>query len=398
LNERNGVKWIIEDHTGADPARSGEHSREGCYSDRMVNGMGARIKDAEGTEYLDFCLANGSLVLGHQNDDFFEDIQHKADLTTMSGPREEMESNYSRMIHGAFPSMERSLFLGSGNVATDKALELARRQTGRKVIIMIAPDRYDLSGEGYENTIHVPFNDLDALTGALVKEEVAALFLEPVPCFPGPLVPEVDYLHQLREIADTNDLVLIFDETTTGFRLEMGGAQEHYRVRPDITILGKIAGGGYPIGIVGASVDMIETRSSKAAVLGSSISDPLSIAAGMATVGRLSREGHGRLNEMGEQLEKGLEAVLNEFHVRYKTSVVGSMFQLFLDPEGPQASGGNKGAYRELYPKVRDKLLENGVLFSPLQRGTNFISTAHTEEDIDDSVNAILVSLGEVAL
>ncbi len=380
-----------------DPSKPNEYSSENCYPDRIISGRDARIKDIDGKEYLDFCLANGSLVLGHQDKDFLEAVQYHTNLAAQIGQRQELISNYSRMIHEAFPSMERTLFMESGDMATAQAMEIARLHADRKVIVRAVPEQSCPNEGEIENMVSVPFNDLDCMTGEMIKNEVAAIILQPVPCFPGPMVPEEDYLHQLREIADANDILLIFDERTTGFRLAMGGAQEHYHVRPDITILGKVAGGGYPIGICGASEDLMDARISKMTEADISNIDPFPIAAGMETVRRLRMADHVHLNQMGERMGRGLEAVLNEFHVRYKASTVGSMFQVFLDPMGVDV-GGRRATERNLYRKVWDIAFENGVLFSPSQNGTNFISTAHNEDDIDEAVNAILVSLGEAVL
>lgn len=398
LNELNGSQFLLEDLIAPGDRSFGERHREGCCSDQIVKGQGAKIVDIGGNEYLDFCLANGSMIIGHPEKEFLEAVRLRVEETERTGNRAELESNFSETINEAFPSMERSLFLESRNLATEFALKSARLRTGRKSIIKVVSNLSYLTQEAAENTVLVPFNDLDRLCVSLSREAVAAIILEPVPCFPGPIVPEDSYLERVREIADGNGIVLIFDEVTTGFRLAMGGAQERFRVRPDLTILGKVAGGGLPIGICGGLDDLMDEGSSYVCRSGSVPSSVLPVAAGLETVQRLRGQGHDRLNEMGERMGKGLEAVLNEFHVRYKAEAIGSIFQVFLDPSGQKAGVQDRNMRKELYPKVREKLLENKVHFSPLQEGTNFISTAHTMNDIDDTVNAVLVSLGEVAL
>ena len=397
MNELHGSRFLLEDLIVLRDRSGGENDGEKCYSDQIVKGKGAKIIDIDSNKYLDFCLGNGSLILGHQEKEFLEAVGLRVEESGRTGTRTDLEASFSETIHEAFPSMERSLFLESRSSAIEFAFQLARLKTGRRTMVKVSFDRSSPSQEAVENTIRVPFDDLDRLFGSLPKEEVAAIILEPVPCFPGPMIPDADYLEQVREFADVNGIVLIFDEVTTGFRIGSGGAQEHYRVRPDLTILGKIAG-GLQMGICGGPDELLDERSSSALRSRSAPSDVLPIAAGLETVQRLRSQGHDRLNEMGERMSKGLEAVLNEFHVRYKAATIGSIFQVFLDPVGPLSSELDSIMKTELYPKVREKLLENKMYFSPLQKGTNFICTAHTVNDIDDAVNAVLVSLGEVAL
>jgi glutamate-1-semialdehyde 2,1-aminomutase len=384
------------DVTGSEPSKPYGCSAESCRMDRIMCGRGARIRDASEKEYLDFCLGSGALVLGHADDDFLDNVR-RADSACISEAKEGLEAQYAKMIREAFPSMECSLFMDSENAALVRAVEMARLLTGRNVVIKIVAGCSRSRTEG-ENTLVMPFNDLESLTGSCALREAAALILEPVPCFPGPVVPNAGYLHDLREIADANDIMLVFNEINTGFRLAMGGAQEYYRVIPDITVLGKIAGGGYPIGVLGAPADLMRSKDLKVNELGPALTSTFPLMAGMETMERLRLQGHDRLNEMGERMGRGLEAVLNEFHVRYKASAVGSMFQVFLDLDDSLATRAGSGKRPDLYPRVWERLLENGVLFSPWQRGTNFISTAHTDTDIDDTVNAILISLGEIAL
>jgi glutamate-1-semialdehyde 2,1-aminomutase len=193
-------------------------------------------------------------------------------------------------------------------------------------------------------------------------------------------------------------VLLIFDEVITGFRLAMGGAQEHYGVRPDITTLGKIAGGGLPIGVFGASEDIMNRISPSGNVYqaGTFSGNPMSLAAGMTAVKQLAAVGHDTLNANGERMRQGLEAILNEFHVRYQVSGIGSMFQVFFTGGGVNDYQDAKRSDTALFMKVFHKLLENGIYLPPSQFETNFLSTAHTEADVDETVNAFAMSLGEV--
>jgi glutamate-1-semialdehyde 2,1-aminomutase len=391
-----------------------------CY---IKSGKGSRITDVDGNEYIDYCMAYGPLILGHADPKVIGAIKAQADLGTLYGAPIEMEVDYARLIKQYYPSMEMMRFVSSGTEATMHAIRLARGYTGRKKIIKVegafhgshdvvlvkagsgatthsSPDSAGVLEEVTRNTLIVPYNDPDAILRAINenKGEVAAMILEPVIGNAGPILPKEGYLQQLREIATAEDVLLIFDEVITGFRLAMGGAQEYYGVRPDITTLGKIAGGGMPIGIFGASEDIMKRISPSGNVYqaGTFSGNPMSLAAGMEAVKQLAAVGHDTLNANGERMRQGLEAILNEFHVRYRVSGIGSMFQVFFTTGEVNDYQDAKRSDTVLFMKVFHKLLENGIYLPPSQFETNFLSTAHTEADVDETVNAFAMSLGEV--
>jgi glutamate-1-semialdehyde 2,1-aminomutase len=391
-----------------------------CY---IKSGKGSKITDVDDNEYIDYCMAYGPLILGHADQKVIEAIKAQADLGTLYGAPVEMEIDYARLINHHYPSMEMMRFVNSGTEATMHAIRLARGYTGRKKIIKVegafhgshdavlvkagsgatthsAPDSAGVPEEVTRNTLIVPYNDPEAMIRSVRdnKGEVAAMILEPVIGNAGPILPKEGYLEQLREIATANDVLLIFDEVITGFRLAMGGAQEYYRVRPDMTTLGKIAGGGMPIGIYGASEEIMKKVSPSGNVYqaGTFSGNPMSLAAGMAAVKQLEIVGHGSLNANGERMRQGLEAILNEFHVRYRVSGIGSMFQVFFTSGEVNDYQDAKRSDTVLFMKVFHKLLENGIYLPPSQFETNFLSTAHTESDVDEMVNAFAMSLGEV--
>lgn len=391
-----------------------------CYIRR---GKGSRITDVDGNEYVDYCMAYGPLILGHADPKVVGAIQAQAELGTLYGAPVEMEIDYARLINQYYPSMEMMRFVNSGTEATMHAIRLARGYTGRKKIIKVegafhgshdavlvkagsgatthsSPDSAGVPEEVTRNTLIVPFNDPEAILRSIRenKGEVAAMILEPVIGNAGPILPKEGYLEQLREMATAEDVLLIFDEVITGFRLAMGGAQEHYGVRPDITTLGKIAGGGLPIGIFGASEDIMKRISPSGNVYqaGTFSGNPMSLAAGMETVKELASVGHEDLNANGERMRQGLEAIMNEFHVRYRVSGIGSMFQVFFTSGEVNDYQDAKRSDTVLFMKVFHKLLENGIYLPPSQFETNFLSTAHTEADVDETVNAFAMCLGEV--
>jgi glutamate-1-semialdehyde 2,1-aminomutase len=391
-----------------------------CY---IKSGKGCHITDADDNEYVDYCMAFGPLILGHAHPKVIAAIKDQADLGTLYGAPIEMEVDYARMINHYYPSMEMMRFVNTGTEATMHAIRLARGFTGRKRIIKMegafhgshdavlvkagsgatthsAPDSAGVPEEVTRNTLIVPYNDPDAVIRSIRenKGEVAAIILEPVIGNSGPILPKDGYLRHLREIATSEDVLLIFDEVITGFRLAMGGAQEYYDVRPDITTLGKIAGGGMPIGIFGGSEEIMKRISPSGNVYqaGTFSGNPMSLAAGMETVRQLAAIGHESLDANGERMRQGLEGILNEFHVRYRVSGIGSMFQVFFTTGEVNDYQDAKRSDANLFMKVFHKLLEGGIYLPPSQYETNFLSTAHTGSDIDDTVSAFAMALGEV--
>lgn len=391
-----------------------------CY---IKSGNGSRITDVDDNEYIDYCMGYGPLILGHAHPKVIDAIKSQAEIGTLYGAPIEMELEYARLINEHYPSMEMIRFVNSGTEATMHAIRLARGYTGRKKIIKVegafhgshdavlvkagsgatthsAPDSAGVPEEVTRNTLIVPFNDPEAIITSIRanRDEVAAMILEPVIGNAGPILPKDGYLEQLREIATAEDILLIFDEVITGFRLAMGGAQEYYHVKSDITTLGKVAGGGMPIGIFGASEDIMKKISPSGNVYqaGTFSGNPMSLAAGIETVKQLALIGHETLDANGERMREGLEAILNEFHVRYRVSGIGSMFQVFFTTGEVNDYRDAKRCDTTLFMKVFHKMLENGVYLPPSQFETNFLSTAHTEADVDETVNAFLISLGEV--
>jgi len=248
------------------------------------------------------------------------------------------------------------------------------------------------------NTMVVPYNDLGAMERALRddKGEVAALIVEPILGNIGPVLPEDGYLHGLRELTDRYGALLIFDEVITGLRLGLGGAQEWYGVRPDMTILGKIVGGGLPIGIFGASREIMSLVSpvGKVYQAGTFSGNPMSLAAGLETVRLLQEEGYEGLFAGGERVMAGLRAVLAELGLEYQVQGIGPMFQVFLSAkpvrDHAQAIRCDEKGFRSLY----GRLLQEGVYVPPSQFETCFLSTVHTQRDIERTIEAYARALG----
>jgi glutamate-1-semialdehyde 2,1-aminomutase len=392
-----------------------------CYIER---GKGSKLIDVDGLEYIDYCMAFGPLVLGHAHPRVVRAVQDQAEKGTLYGAPVEAEAQFAGLIRDNYPSVEMLRIVNSGTEATMHAIRLARGYTARKKILKFegcfhgahdavlvkagsgatthsAPNSLGVLEEVAANTLLAPFNDLEAARRALEanRGEVAAIIVEPVMGNIGPVPPKEGYLQALRELATGHGAMLIFDEVITGFRLSMGGAQRLYGVRPDITTLGKIAGGGLPIGVFGASEEMMSLISplGKVYQAGTFSGNPVSLAAGLATINELREQGHEGLDRKGEVLRAGLRDALRESKVEHQVAGLGSMFQLFLSGRPISNYQDALSADAELFNRLFLRLLDKGVYLAPSQFETNFLSTAHSDGDLRRTVDAFAEALSEVS-
>jgi glutamate-1-semialdehyde 2,1-aminomutase len=382
---------------------------------------GCRLTDVDGNDYIDLCMGYGPLILGHQPEPVKEAIQSQLDRGWLYGTPCESEVRYARKIREYMPSMRMMRFVSTGGEATMSAIRAARGYTGRDKIIKIeggfhgahdgvlvkagsgaatmgVPDSLGVPKDFTKHTLQVPFNDIKAMEAALDsnKGEVACVIMEPVMCNMGPILPKDEYLRAVRNVTREHDVVLIFDEVVTGFRIGMFGAQGYYGVEPDMTTLGKIAGGGLPIGIFGGRKEIMENIAPQGGVYqaGTFNGNPLSLAAGMAMVEYCDENRvHLKLNEAGEALRQALAELLKRTKLDYSVAGTASMFQVFFGPK----PGNYQEALRcnkELYHKFWSRMLENGAFLPPSQFETCFLSTAHEKRDIEDLLRAYIKSFG----
>ncbi|QLH74300.1 MAG: glutamate-1-semialdehyde 2,1-aminomutase [Methanomassiliicoccales archaeon] len=395
----------------------------GPYPLYIKAGKGPMIYDVDGNEYIDYCMGFGPLILGHARKEVVDALRAQLDLGTLYGAPVEKELHMARLLHRHYPSMEMMRFVSSGTEATMHAIRLARGHTGRKKLIKVegafhgahdpvlvragsgatthcAPDSLGIPDEVTRNTLLVPYNDIRAVRRTLLenKGEVAAMILEPVIGNAGPILPKDGYLQELRELTSQHDVLLIFDEVITGFRLAMGGAQQYFNVRPDITVLGKIAGGGLPFGAFGASSEIMSSVSplGKVYQAGTFSGNPLSLTAGIETISVLEKEGHDGLSHQGERMRNGLRSILDELHLGFQVVGIGSMFQIFFTEQEVNDYADAKRCDPSLFKKMFDHLLEKGIYLPPSQYETNFLSTAHTAEVIDRTLDGFAEALSEV--
>lgn len=377
----------------------------------IAKGEGCRIFDVDGNEYIDYLCSWGPLILGHAHHEVIDVICKAAKTGTSFGAVTEKEIILANMIKEAFPSVELVRLVNSGTEAAMSAVRLARAFTKRDKIIKIIgcyhghadcflvkagsglttfgiPDSAGVMRATADATICIPFNNVVALEEVFKKigVQVAALIIEPIPGNIGVVKPYKDYLKRLREITKKYGVLLIFDEVITGFRVSYGGAQEIYDVKPDLTILGKIIGGGLPVGAYGGSEEIMKLLAPVGPVYqaGTLSGNPLAVSAGIKTLEILKRpKTYESLENISAKLEDGLHKIFNKASIPHQINRVGSMMTLFFNSMEVTDYNSALNSDTQKYSKIFHLLLERGIYLPPSQYECMFISLAHTEADID---------------
>jgi glutamate-1-semialdehyde 2,1-aminomutase len=384
--------------------------------------QGSRIFDADNLQYIDCVGSWGPMILGHGHRYVVEAVKKAATRGFSFGAPTVREIELAEMIIAAVPSIEMLRLVNSGTEATMSALRLARAATGRTKIVKFdggyhghvdallvkagsggatfnVPDSAGVPKEVTELTISVPYNDLDAVRGAM-SSEVAAVIVEPVAGNMGCVPPAEGFLAGLRELCDEHGALLIFDEVMTGFRVAYGGAQQLYGVRPDITTLGKIIGGGMPIGAYGASRKLMELVSPLGPMYqaGTLSGNPVAVAAGRATLSVLKNSSiYNDLEERSGEFEAGTLHAAEKHGLQATFNRVGSMWTLFFH-EGPVTDfeSANR-SNREKFARFFHLMLGEGVYLPPSQLEAAFFSAAHAKKDILQMIERVDRSLKKVA-
>lgn len=382
----------------------------------IASANGSKIYDEDGNAFIDYCMAYGPMILGHNHPVIKQAIETQLDKGWLYGTPTALEVELAERIRGLYPSIEKMRFVSSGSEATMSAIRLARGYAKKNKIIKIEggfhgahdavlvkagsgatthgePNSPGIPAGVTEHTLQVPYNDIEEMTAIIEKNksDMAAVILEPVLGNVGPVLPEGDYLKEVRAVTAENDVLLIFDEVITGFRLAPGGAQEYFGIKPDLTTLGKIAGGGMPVGIFGGRKDILEMISPEGPVYqaGTFSGSPCSMAAGIAVLDYLkANKVQETLNKRGDLFRKMLSDAVSAKKPDYCVGGLSSLFVIFF--------GGKPLNYRDVlkcdstgYMDFFHKMLNSGVFLPPSQFETNFISLAHTEEDFSRTAEAV---------
>jgi glutamate-1-semialdehyde 2,1-aminomutase len=392
----------------------------------LVRGQGAHVWDADGNRYIDYVGSWGPLILGHSDPEVLEAIIQAARNGTSLGASTPMEADLAVLVAEAFPAIEKVRFVNSGTEATMSAIRLARAATGRKIIVKFEgcyhghsdallvkagsgvatlgiPGSAGVPEEFVEFTVALPYNDVAAVHTAFTKfkDQIACVIVEPVVGNMGCVLPTPGYLAALRMITEKNGTLLIFDEVMTGFRVAFGGASELYGIKPDLTTLGKIIGGGLPVGAYGGSAKLMDMIAPLGPVYqaGTLSGNPLAMAAGIATLCQLKwnrQQFYGQLDEMAGKLVAGVMAAAREAGVAMSANRVGSMFTFFFTDHQVTDWGSAATCDTAKFGRFHGALLDAGVWLPPSQFEAAFLSAAHTPGDIDDTVAAAREALALV--
>ncbi len=386
----------------------------------LTAGEGARVRDADERWYVDYIGAWGPAILGHAHPAVVAAVSEALASGFALGATSPREIELGQAIQRAMPSLERLRFTSSGTEAAMSAIRLARGATGRDLVIKFRGGYHGHSdamlveaGSGVATlgipgsagvpaavaacTIVVPINDLDAVSVALARHrgKVAAIIVEPVAANVGVIGPAKGFLQGLRDLSDQDGAILVFDEVITGFRVAHGGAQERYGVQPDLTVLGKIIGGGLPIGAYGGRLDLMALVAPDGPVYqaGTLSGHPLTMAAGTATLRELGPDSYARLEETGQKLETGLREAIAASRREASIARVGSLLTVFFRVPAPTTTDEAMAADREAYARFFGAMLDAGILLPPSQFEAWFISLAHGDEEIDATIAAARAAL-----
>ncbi|MCY7815029.1 glutamate-1-semialdehyde 2,1-aminomutase [Bacillus haynesii] len=381
----------------------------------MERGKGSKIYDIDGNEYIDYVLSWGPLILGHSNEKVVKEIQKTAEYGTSFGAPTELETELAELVIDRVPSIEIVRMVSSGTEATMSALRLARGYTGRNKIVKFEgcyhghgdsllikagsgvatlglPDSPGVPESIAKNTITVPYNDLESMKLVFQEfgDDIAGVIVEPVAGNMGVVPPVKGFLEGLRKLTETHGALLIFDEVMTGFRVDYNCAQGYFGVTPDLTCLGKVIGGGLPVGAYGGKAEIMEKIAPSGPIYqaGTLSGNPLAMTAGLETLKQLTSESYREFSRKADRLERGISEAAEKNGIPCTFNRAGSMIGFFFTNEPvinyDTAKQSDLGLFAEYYKGMADE----GVFLPPSQFEGLFLSTAHTDDDIEHTIKA----------
>ncbi|ACV69703.1 glutamate-1-semialdehyde 2,1-aminomutase [Desulfohalobium retbaense] len=382
----------------------------------IAKGKGSHIFSEEGNRYIDYVLSWGPMLLGHAHPEVTDAVHRAVDNGSSFGAPCVQEIELAEAIVDAFPGMDMVRMVNSGTEATMSALRVARAHTGRNKILKFEGNYHGhvdallaSAGSGVatlsipgtpgvpehtvQDTIIVPYNDLEAARAVFEQQgdEIAAIILEPVAGNMGLVPPQSGFLQGLRELADSYGSVLIFDEVITGFRMDYGGAQTLFGVTPDLTCLGKIIGGGFPVGAYGGKKELMERIAPCGSVYqaGTLAGNPVAMAAGVATLRLLAKSNYTALAEQTRKLAEQMQQVLTDKGVPVSLNVLGSAFTLFFSSEAVTDFASAQKQDQDLFRAYYAQMLEQGIYIAPSGFECTFVSFAHEKADFEQTLEAV---------
>ncbi|MGM9931450.1 glutamate-1-semialdehyde 2,1-aminomutase [Pradoshia sp.] len=381
----------------------------------MERGKGSKIYDIDGNDYIDYVLSWGPLILGHANDRVVEAIKKIAETGTSFGAPTLSENKLAQLVIDRVPSIEMVRMVSSGTEATMAALRLARGYTGRDKILKFEgcyhghgdsllikagsgvatlglPDSPGVPEGIARNTITVPYNDLESVKYAFEQfgEDIAGVIVEPVAGNMGVVPPLPGFLEGLREITEKNGTVLIFDEVMTGFRVDYNCAQGYFGVTPDLTCLGKVIGGGLPVGAFGGKKEIMSQIAPSGSIYqaGTLSGNPMAMTAGYETLAQLTEETYQTFIKKADRLEEGFMEAAETYNVPLTCNRAGSMIGFFFTNEQVKDYESAKTSDLQFFAEYYKQMADNGVFLPPSQFEGVFLSTEHSDEDIEKTIQA----------
>jgi glutamate-1-semialdehyde 2,1-aminomutase len=387
---------------------------------------GSRIYDVDGNSYIDYVLSWGPMILGHAHPRVVKALKKAVENGTSYGAPTPLEVELARLVLRLYPSMDKIRMVNSGTEATMSAIRAARGFTGRDKIIKFegcyhghadgllvkagsgattfgVPDSPGVPKSYARNTITLPFNDAEAVKRAIEKEgrSIACVIVEPVVGNIGCVLPRPGFLEALRKLTRKNNIVLIFDEVMTGFRVSLGGAQAYYGIDPDMTCLGKVIGGGLPVGAYGGKEEIMSLVSPDGPVYqaGTLSGNPLAMTAGIETIRELSKKGaYERLEKKASMLEKGLTDAAARAGVKARFYRAGSMFCTYFTDREVYDYATAKTSDVAKFSGFFSAMLQRGINLAPSQFEAGFMSLAHTAKDIETTIRAAYEALKDIQI
>jgi len=388
--------------------------------------QGAYLFDADGNKYIDYIGSWGPMIMGHSHPQIVNAIKNQAELGTSYGAPTSLESDVASLIIENVPSIEKIRMVNSGTEATMSAIRLARGFTNRNKIIKFdgcyhghvdsllikagsgvstfgLPDSPGIPEDLAKHTITCPYNDIEAFIQIFnsVKEDLATVIVEPIAGNMGFVPGTLEFLQTIRAYTESNDSLLIFDEVMSGFRVSLGGAQEIYNIKPDLTALGKVIGGGLPVGAFGGKKEIMNYLEPEGPVYqaGTLSGNPLAMAAGATLLNLLiTQNPYKELEEKAKLILNGMKEIMISYGIPFSTNQIGGMFGFFFSEELPKNIDDVSKTNDELFSSFINACIQNGIYFAPSKYEAGFISATHGDIEIDKTLEVVnkIVKTGEI--